>query len=201
VDSRIWEWVAHYSYLGVLGLLCAAGVGAPVSEDLVLLAGGMVVSQGGGSLPLMIFLGWVGVVVGDGLLFRIGRRLGPVALRQKHVSMVLTPTRVARLRELFRRHGALTVAGVRFVPGLRATTILIAGSSGLSFGKFLAADGAAAMVTAPLLVWLGFRFGLVALRGVTQAGRLLLVAVLVLAAVVLAVRAVRQWKTRRPVSG
>ena len=200
-SHRVADLLAQYSYLGVLGLLCVAGVGAPVSEDLVLIGGGAVVARSGGSLPLMIACGWVGVVVGDAMLFRIGRHLGPRAMRQRHLARVLTPARVERVRSYYRRFGALTVAAVRFVPGLRATTILMAGSSGLPFGKFLAADGAAAMVTAPLLVWLGFRFGAVALRDVSQVGYVLLVAALVAVAVVIAVRAVRQWRTRRPVSG
>lgn len=200
-SHHIADLLARYSYLGVLGLLCAAGVGAPVSEDLVLMGGGAVIARSGGSLLLMILCGWVGVLVGDGMLFRIGRHLGPRAARQRHLSKVLTPARVERVRSYYRRFGALTVAVVRFIPGLRATTILMAGSSGLSFRKFLAADGAAAMVTAPLLVWLGFRFGGAALRDVTQVGRVLLIAALVAVAGAIAVRAVRQWRARRPLSG
>src|SRR6185436_3366636 len=119
--------------------------------------------------------------------------LGPRAARQRHLSRVLTPARVERVRSYYRRFGALTVAAVRFVPGLRATTILMAGSSGLSFRKFLAADGAAAMVTVPLLVWLGFRFGAAALRDVTEVGRMLLIAALAVVIALISVRAVRQW--------
>jgi len=201
VEGHVAALLAHYSYLGVLGLLCAAGVGAPVSEDLVLLGGGMVIAQSRGSLPLMILCGWLGVVVGDAMLFRIGRHLGPRAARQRHLAKVLTPARVERVRSYYRRYGALTVVAVRFVPGLRATTILMAGSSGLSFRKFVAADGAAAMVTAPLLVWLGFRFGAIALRDVTRVGRVLLIAAVVAVIALIAARAVRQWRGRRPVSG
>jgi membrane-associated protein len=200
-SHQVAELLSQYSYFGVLGLLCLAGVGAPISEDLVLIAGGAVIARSGGSLPLMILCGWVGVLVGDGMLFRIGRHLGPRAIRQRHLARILTPARVERLRAYYRRFGALTVAAVRFVPGLRVTTILMAGSSGLSFRKFLAADGAAAMVTAPLLVWLGFRFGAAALRDVTEVGRMLLIAALAAAVAVIAVRAVRHWRARRPVSG
>lgn len=200
-SQQVAELLARYSYLGVLGLLCAAGVGAPVSEDLLLIAGGMVIGQGGGSLPLMIAIGWVGTVAGDALLFRIGKHLGPRAARQRHLSRVLTPARVERVREYYVRYGMLTVAVIRFIPGLRATTILIAGSSGLSFRKFVIADGLAAMVTAPLLVWLGYRFGSVVLRDVTDVGRAMLIVALGALVAVIVVRAIRQWRSRRTVSG
>src|SRR6185295_12334455 len=91
VEGHVAELLAHYSYFGVLGLLCVAGVGAPVSEDLVLLGGAM--------------------------LFRIGRHFGSRAARHRHLSKVLTPARVERVRSYYRRYGALTVAAVRFVPG------------------------------------------------------------------------------------
>lgn len=198
---QVAELLARYSYLGVLGLLCAAGVGAPVSEDLVLIAGGAVVARSGGSLPLMILVGWVGTVVGDGMLFRIGKRLGPRAAQQRHLSRVLTPARVERVRRFYRRFGMATVAIIRFIPGLRSTTILIAGSSGLSFRKFLAADGLAAMVTAPLMVWLGFRFGAAALRDVTQVGRALLGAAIAALVALIAVRAIRTWRARTSAQG
>jgi len=198
-SQQIAELLARYSYFGVLGLLCSAGVGAPISEDLVLIAGGAVIAHGDGSLPLMMVVGWVGVVAGDSLLFRIGRHLGPKAARQRYLSRVLTPARVERVRQYYRRFGMLTVAGVRFIPGLRATTILLSGSSGLSFRKFVAADGLAAMVTAPLLIWLGYRFGGAILREVTDVGRVLLGAVLAALVALLAVHIVRARRTRTSV--
>ena len=200
-SHAITELLARYSYLAVLGLLSAAGVGAPVSEDLVLIAGGAVIAHSGGSLPLMIAAGWVGTVVGDSLLFRIGRHLGPKAARQKHLSKLLTPARVERVHEYYRRFGMATVATIRFIPGLRATTILISGSSGLPFGKFVLADGLAAMVTAPLLVWLGFRFGSAVLRDVSQAGRVALVVVVAALIAALTIRLVRQRRARTSAPG
>ncbi|HVE84878.1 MAG TPA: DedA family protein, partial [Myxococcales bacterium] len=90
-SHHVLELLARWSYLGVYGLLSAAGVGAPVSEDLVLLGGGALIARSGGVLPLMMLAGWLGVLTGDGLLFRIGRHIGPRAARHRHLSKVLTP--------------------------------------------------------------------------------------------------------------
>ncbi len=47
----------------------------------------------------------------------------------------------------------------RFLPGLRAPTYFTVGHSRLPYWEFLLFDGAAALISAPLWVCLGFYFG------------------------------------------
>lgn len=157
--SDIQGLVEAFSYPAVLLLLAACGLGAPLSEDLILIVGGLVTARSGGSLALMMLTAWVGILVGDSLLFRIGARCGPRAMKLRWVGKVLTPERVARAQGHFDRHGALTIFAVRFCIGLRAVTFLSAGMSGMKYRRFALADAVAAAIYAPTLVWLGHRFG------------------------------------------
>ena len=172
----VFHWVQRFSYPAVYLLLLACGLGAPLSEDLIVITGGMVVSQGG-ILWLMMVTAWAGKLSGDLMLFRIGWKLGPRAHHAKHFGKLLKPERIARVDRFFQRFGVLAVFFARFLPGLRAPTYLIAGVSRFSGWKFAIADGTAAMISAPLMTYLGYRFGLSALHAIEHSGRWVLVVV------------------------
>lgn len=188
------ELLQAFSYPAVFGLLAASGVGAPVSEELVLLAGGLLASKGSLSLPAMMAVAYLGLLVGDSLLYRIGRSLGTRALKSPRLKSVLTPSRVERVQGHFRQRGALTIAVARFTPGLRAPTFLIAGMSGLPYRSFLLADALAATVNTAVLTYLGFRFGSSALRRVQDASGWIFAGVL---AVIVAFGVVKWLRRRR----
>jgi len=63
------------------------------------------------------------------------------------------------------------------------------------------ADALAALVTVPLLTWLGYRFGQAAVRDVTYVGRILLGVVVAAAVAAIAVLLVRQRRARASASG
>jgi len=187
-------WLQTFSYPAVLALLLACGVGAPLSEELILVSAGLVVAHGHGVLWAMIATAWVGTVLGDLTLYSIGRKLGPRALEQKKLKKLLTPERVAWIEGHFRKYGALTIFVVRFTPGLRAPTFLVAGLSRVQPRKFLLADALGAMITAPLLTWLGWRFGLQVLAEIKSAGQWVLLGVAALIVVLMVRRMIKRHK-------
>ena len=164
IAAWVLGWVTSFSYLAVLLLLWACGLGLPLSEDLIVLAGGTLVAKANLSLPLMMVTAYVGKLGGDLMIFRIGRKLGPKTFTHPRFRRILTPERVAWAQQHFVRHGILTVFMARFLPGLRAPSYLVAGACGFSSKKFLLADGIAAGLSAPLLTYLGYRFGMTVLE-------------------------------------
>jgi membrane protein DedA with SNARE-associated domain len=76
------------------------------------------------------------------------------------------PHRQAKVETYFERKGWQTVFAGRFMPGFRSVVFFVAGRSGLSYRTFLLADGAAGLISIPLLVVLGqvFSHNLPALR-------------------------------------
>lgn len=167
--DQVAQLIAQFSYIAVFALLIASGVGAPVSEELILIAGGVAIAKGGGSLPLMIAIAVVGTLSGDFILYSIGRKLGPRAMTSKRFGKVLTPERVAKVEGYFLKYGAFTIFGAGFVAGLRAPTFLISGVIGYPKRKFLLADAACVVLFVPAVTWLGYRFGLSILDNVQSA--------------------------------
>lgn len=191
------QWIQTFSYPAVLLLLISAGLGAPVSEDLIMLAGGIVTAKTGGSLVGMMVTAFVGVLIGDSLLYRLGLSLGPRAVKLRWVRKLLTPERVAASERYFARYGAMTIFVVRFTMGLRAVTFLTAGMSGLRYRRFLLADALAAAIFVPTLVFLGWKFGAVVMQDVERAFGWILGAVVAAVLILAVVRMVRRRRRLR----
>ncbi|MFY0569170.1 DedA family protein [Archangium lansingense] len=192
MEAQVALWIAAFSYPAVFLLLVLCGVGVPLSEELVMITGGLVVAHSGASLMTMVLAAYLGIVVGDSALYRIGRSLGPRVFSHPKMAKMLTPARIELLQKMFARRGAVAVFLARFLPGLRAPAFLLAGATGLPYRQFVLADATAAWVPALGMTWLGFRFGPQVLTDVQGGLRWLLLAALVLALGVLSVRWVRR---------
>lgn len=190
-------WVAHFSYPAVFLFLVACGLGFPFSEDTIVLIGGTVVAETHGSLALMMISAYLGKLTGDGLIFRFGRKLGPHALTRPRFKKLFTPDRVKWIEGHFQKYGILTVFLARFLPGLRAPTYLAAGASGFPPRKFFLADAIAAGVSAPLLTWLGYRYGLIVFETLRHALHAVVAGVVGLLVLLLCVRYFRARSRER----
>lgn len=119
-----------------------------------LITGGYLVARSG-SLPLMIATGLAGILIGDSMIFRAGQTYGEKLLETR-LGRHIPGERVQRIIHLFEKHGAKFILVARFVPGLRAVTYFVAGTTGVPFWKFLLFDGIAACISAPAWVILGW---------------------------------------------
>lgn len=144
-------------YVAVFIVLLVCGFGVPVPEDITLIAGGVIAGLGYANVHVMCLVGLVGVLAGDSAMFLIGRYLGPRAMRQRWVALLLTPRRYARVQKKFARYGSRLMFVARFLPGLRSPIYLTAGMTRqISFRRFLLLDGTAALISVPLWIYLGF---------------------------------------------
>lgn len=119
-----------------------------------LITGGYLVARSG-SLPLMIATGLAGILIGDSMIFRAGQTYGEKLLETR-LGRHIPGERVQRTIHLFEKHGAKFILVARFVPGLRAVTYFVAGTTGVPYWKFLLFDGIAACISAPAWVILGW---------------------------------------------
>ena len=148
----------RFTYVGLFALLIAAGLGIPFPEDITLMTGGYLARQGVTSLWPTLVVGCVGVVIGDLLIFRVGRRLKQGVYTHPRLGKLLTPKRRQWIEEHFRKRGILTVVIARHAAGLRAPTFLIAGTSDMPTWKFLLADAFSSIITVPAVTYLGYLF-------------------------------------------
>jgi membrane protein DedA with SNARE-associated domain len=157
--------VADYSYIGVFLFLIACGLGFPSPEEVALIGGGYAVHQahpapdGWPYMALMVTVAMLGVLVGDSVLWWIGRRVGDHPQKVPFIGRHLTPNRMRRARAMFKRHGAKAVFFGRFLFGVRAVTFFVSGSLHVPLSTFLLMDGLAALLSVPISVFLAWYFG------------------------------------------
>lgn len=148
------------AYAAVFGVLVACGLGLPLPEDISLILGGYLAHHQAASLPVMMVVGFTGILVGDTMIYVAGRRLGTrVGQRPGFFARIVTPEKRARVEQLFEVHGQKIVMVARFLPGVRAVTYFTAGSARMPYLRFILWDALAALVSAPVFVYLGYRFG------------------------------------------
>ena len=141
----------------VMVLLLAAAT--LISEDLTCISAGVLAAQGRIDLGLAIFACFLGIFVGDILLFLAGRFLGRPAVRRAPLKWFVRDEAIERSSAWFARRGALVILISRFVPGLRLPTYLAAGLLNTNFWSFTFYFSLAAALWTPLLVWLSKLLG------------------------------------------
>jgi membrane protein DedA with SNARE-associated domain len=149
VPAWIVDLFARYGYAVVFVGVFLENAGLPVPGETALLAGAALSRSGALFLPWVIATAIAAAIFGDNIGFLIGRRGGRALLDRFGSRVGLTPDRLVEFDRFFDKHGAKTVFIARFVTGLRVVGAVLAGASGLPWGRFLLynATGAVAWAT------------------------------------------------------
>ena len=139
---------ARYGYAVVFVGVLLENAGLPVPGETVLLAGAALSRSGTLSLPWVVATAVGGAILGDNIGFMIGRRGGRALVERFGSKVGLTPPRLEQFDGFFDRHGAKTVFIARFVTGLRVFGAVLAGTSGLPWGRFLVYNATGAVAWA-----------------------------------------------------
>ncbi|TAL39486.1 MAG: DedA family protein [Spirochaetes bacterium] len=146
-----------YGYAAVFGILLLCGFGLPVPEDISLVSGGIIAGLGFANVHFMVAVGLAGVLIGDSVMFNLGRHFGERFLAVGWVRRVLTPERFEGIRNWLFKYGRWLLFAARFMPGLRAGVFLTAGITRfVSYPVFILIDGSAAVISVPVWVYLGY---------------------------------------------
>jgi len=151
--------IAQFTYLGIFAFLMLTVFGFPFPEDAVLLLSGAVASQGVINVMPAIYVAYVGVVIGDLLLYYIGRRYGTKLVCHSRFKKILTEERLARATKWFHRWGNSLVFFGRHLVGVRAQIFLCAGVLKFPAGRVVLYNCLSALLGVPLMVALGYLFG------------------------------------------
>ena len=148
---------AENGYVAVFIALMICGAGLPLPEDITLVAGGVIAGLGYANVHAMFALTMFGVLLGDAGIFLLGHHYGARILKWRFVARVLTPERYLKVQEKFDRYGNRMLFFARFLPGMRTTVYLTAGTTHrVSFLRFLLIDTLAALISVPFWVYLGY---------------------------------------------
>lgn len=134
----------------------SVGLGLVVPGETVAVLGGVYAAPDAqafvppGNEPLV--LGWVifvvtmGAILGDNVGYILGRRYGRQVVEGKLPRWLVPPARLARADAYYRHHGGKTVFLGRFVPVVRSLGGLVAGISGMRWGRYVAFEIPGALI-------------------------------------------------------
>lgn len=154
------EWFYTQEGLIVYALLAIAlvggGMGLPIPEDLPLLGAGIAVHTGAVQ-PLPAFLVCYGsILIGDFAVFYIGRRLGPQIFKLNWFRSRFSPSGIRKVKLNLEKRSLLMIFLARHLFYLRTVTFITCGAVRMHPRRFVIADAAAALVSVPLMMTLGF---------------------------------------------
>ena len=143
-------------YISLFFLLLGGAVGLPIPEDLPLILAGILL-QAEKVKALYVFpICYVGVVLGDLIVYFVGRRFGVALFNTRWFKNRVSPSRVKYMRLRLEKRSIVTIFVARHLFYFRTVTFLTCGAVRMSLRTFLLADLAAAMISLPLMLGLGY---------------------------------------------
>jgi membrane protein DedA with SNARE-associated domain len=147
-----------FAYFIVLVALLAGSVGIPAPEDLTLIAAGVLCSLSQVNTWIMGITCYLGLIIGDLIIYRIGWMAGPTLFRKKWFRRHISTSRLQAMRTNLHKRTMLTILVARHLFYIRTATFLMCGAVRISFYRFLVMDALAALITTPLMMGLGYAF-------------------------------------------
>ncbi|MGA7743716.1 MAG: DedA family protein [Polyangia bacterium] len=146
-------------YDTLAGILLLCGLGLPIPEDVSLISAGYLAHLGIVNLHTVFLVCFASVLGGDCIAFMLGRLFGSRLLDSRLAKRFFRPRKQIRVRAYFRKFGSKVIFIARFLPGLRFSIYLSAGTLRVRPSVFITYDSLAALVSVPALVYLAWAFG------------------------------------------
>lgn len=125
--------------------------------DSLLFAAGAVCSLGTLNAPLLIALLIIAAVLGDGVNYYVGARIGE-RLFTSSSSKLFNRSYLDRTHKFYERHGGKTIIMARFLPIIRTFAPFVAGIGTMTYSKFSLYNVAGAVLWVTSFVLLGMLF-------------------------------------------
>ena len=180
------DWLIHPGgYLSLFAFMVATGAGMPLPEEVAIVAAGVLSAQGTLQPQAAFVACLLGALVGDALMYGIGRRFGWSLLsRHPRLAKLLHADRGEDFERAIERHGFKVLLLARFMVGVRGPVYLTAGVVRMPFRRFMLWDVVCATLVVGCFFALSYYFGRDIARLLRQAEVLVTVVVLGVAAVV-----------------
>ena len=152
------RWLLQNGYLLLISAVAAEQLGVPVPAAPVLLAMGALAGYGHFNLAVALALSSLAALAADLVWFQLGRQRGESILGVL-CRISLEPDSCVRLtHQAFDRYGPASLLFCKFVPGLSTVAPPMAGSSGMSLGRFVLLDLAGCSLWAGAFLTTGWLF-------------------------------------------
>ena len=160
----------------IFGLLILAGFFIPISEDLMILLGGLLAARHPEIMPSVFVAIVLGAYTSDVICYALmGRYLGSKLFQTAFFSRMLPPQKLEKIQLFYKRYGIPTLFFGRFIPfGVRNALFFSAGLSKMGVLKFMLTDFLACLLNALLYFTLYYQIGKSVLESVETAKQVLL---------------------------
>lgn len=152
-------FIHEFPYVGIFTLLILGAIGFPFPEDTTFMLCGFLIANGVMELLPSFLVVYIGLLMTDYFIYSVGNKYGRRVVEHKRFHRLISPEKLLRLEEKFRRRGVLVIFIGRHLIGLRAQIFIVAGIMKMSSIKFLIADAVTALVTITLMGGIGYFAG------------------------------------------
>ena len=152
------EFVARYGYGLVFCSIFIEQIGIPLPGVPILIVMGALSRTGEFTLPGVVGSALAGSLVADLIWYRVGRRYGRAVLNIMCRISLEPDYCVRRAEDAFAKRGVWTLLFVKFIPGVNAAAVPLAGMLRISALRFLAFDAIGILLWSGTYVLLGYIF-------------------------------------------
>ena len=153
--ETVLNWLVHYEYPAMFGILLLCGIGLPLPEEVTLIGSGLLVGWGEADFWWSSFACICGILGGDSLIFGLGHHYGRRFLDSKPMQFLLPPERQRKVQNFFATHGSKALFLARFFPGVRIGVYAYAGSQKIAWVRFFAWDFLGVLISGPTSILIG----------------------------------------------
>ena len=187
-EFSIVDFLSQYAYqpYAVYGFIVlfmtASSFGLPIPEEVTLVSAGLIAYMArhpdifppptpdavGVNLTLLSVICFIAVLGSDFLIYTIGRLFGDRIIETKFFKRNVGEKRFQKIDKLYQKYGYWASGLFRFLPGVRFPGHMSCGFMKVPVHRFLAVDGAAALLSVPTQVVLVAFYGEVILSKIKQ---------------------------------
>jgi membrane protein DedA with SNARE-associated domain len=140
IEAKVEDALSNDGPWWLFGVIMLAGVGLPISEEILIVPAGFLIQRG--ELPLWptVAAAWCGVVLADTIWMLLVRRFSFHLLGIRFFRKLFHPRRLLETKYLLDRWGMWVVVLGRILPGARTPVITAAGLARMPIGKFMAGE-------------------------------------------------------------
>jgi membrane protein DedA with SNARE-associated domain len=151
--------LAHYGIAALFLTITLETLGAPLPGESALVAASAAAARSEFPIRAVVLAAFVASVLGDNIGYLVGRKLGREAILRHGHRFGVTEAAMAKAEAVTARWGPLMVVAARFVVVLRQLNGIVAGTTGMSWPRFLAANLVGAALWVGVWTTLAWRFG------------------------------------------
>ncbi len=160
-ELSVTELIVALGYAGLTGIVFAESgilVGFFLPGDSLLVAAGLLASQGVLQLPYLLLFLSIAAIVGDSVGYWTGKRFGR-KLFEREDSRFFKRKHLQRAEAFYQRHGGKTIFAARFMPFVRTFAPIAAGIAGMRYSRFIAYNVVGGIVWVFSMTLIGYFLG------------------------------------------